>query len=361
MKLSVPDYVWALDPYEPGKPMEEVEREYGIKDPVKLASNENPLGPSPRAAEAIKRAIGNLNRYPDGGGFELLNAIAKKLDVRPENILLGNGSDEIIGMLAHTMLGEGDEAILPDPSFLMYDIVVKSVGAKPVYVPLKNHGISLGGFKEKITEKTRMIFINNPNNPTGTIVSKGEFEEFLNAVPEDVVIVIDEAYIEFVRDKSCLNGLDFLDIDRPIVILRTFSKIYGLAGLRIGYGIMPEAVTEMLNRIRMPFNASSLAQVGALAALDDDAFFKKTIKLVHEELDYLYGELDEMGVTYFPTQTNFFLIDVKRDANAFFEEMLQQGIIVRSMVSYGFPEYIRVNMGTHEENMKFIEALKKVF
>ncbi len=360
MNLSVPDYILSIKPYVPGKPIEALEREYGIEKSIKLASNENPLGPSPMAVKAIQNAIGKLNRYPDGGGYELIQNISKKLGAPPENIVLGNGSDEIIGMLTRAFLQPGDEAILPKPSFLMYEIMVRTSGATSVNVPLKQLSIDLDGIKDKITPKTRMIFINNPNNPTGTIVSKEDFEKFLKNVPPEIVVVMDEAYIEFVRTEKCLDSIDFIDTERALVVLRTFSKTYGLAGLRIGYGIMPKEISDLLNRVRQPFNASSLAQIGAAAALKDDAFLKKTIDLIHKELNFLYDSLKRLGINYFPTQTNFFLIDVKKDADEVFESLLKHGIIVRSMTSYGYPKYIRINVGLHEENVSFIEALKKV-
>ena len=360
MNLSVPDYILSIKPYVPGKPIEALEREYGIKKSIKLASNENPLGPSPMAVKAIQDAIGKLNRYPDGGGYDLIQNISEKLSVVPENIVLGNGSDEIIGMLARAFLQPGDEAILPKPSFLMYDIMVRTAGATSVYVPLKSLSIDLDGIKDKITPRTRMIFINNPNNPTGTIVSKKDFESFLKNIPPEIVVVVDEAYIEFVRNEKCLNSIDFINSGRALVTLRTFSKTYGLAGLRIGYGIMPTEISDLLNRVRQPFNANSLAQIGAVAALKDDAFLRKTINLIHEELDFLYDSLERLEIKYFPTHANFFLIDVKKDADEVFESMLRQGIIIRSMTSYGYPEYIRVNVGLHEENVRFIEALRKI-
>ncbi len=360
MNLSVPDYILSISPYVPGKPIEELEREYGVADSVKLASNENPLGPSPMALKAIQEAMGKLHRYPDGSAYYFVRKLSEKIGVSPANIVLGNGSDEVIGMLTRVFLQPGDEAILPQPSFLMYDISVRCDGATPVYVPLKLLSIDLDSIKERITPKTRMIFLCNPNNPTGTILKKKAFEHFLTDIPRDIVLVMDEAYIEFVRDPDCVRGLDYLDSGHPLVTLRTFSKIFGLAGLRIGYGVMPEKMAGLLNRIRMPFNANSLAQTGAAAALDDEDFFQKTLRTVHDGLDFLYGELDRIGLGYFPTQTNFFLIDMKKNAGDVFEDMLEQGVIVRSMVSYGFTEYIRVTVGTHEENVRFIKAIENV-
>jgi len=360
MILKVPDYILSLKPYSPGKPIEELEREYGIKNPVKLASNENPWGASPMAVEAVKGAVEALNRYPDGSGHDLINIISANLRVSCKNIVLGNGSDEIIGMLARAFLQPGDEVILPKPSFLMYEIMTKSAGAVAVEVPLKSYSIDIEAIKEKITSKTRMVFLCNPNNPTGTIILKNDFEKFLETVPSETLVVVDEAYIEFVRQKNCAKSLDYLDENRSLVILRTFSKAYGLAGLRIGYGVMPESIADILNRVRQPFNANSLAQAGAAAALNDRGFLRKIITLVHEELDYMYDALDRMGVTYLPTETNFFLINVKKDADKVFEMMLRQGVIVRSMSSYGYPDFIRINVGLHEENIRFIEAMLEI-
>ena len=360
MKLSTPDYILSIKPYVPGKPLEELEREYGIKKSIKLASNENPLGPSPMAVKAIKSALENLNRYPDGSGYNLINRIAEKLKVSPENIVLGNGSDEIIGMLTHTLLKPGDEVILPQPSFLIYDIMVRCAGATCVNVPLNSLSIDLEEIKKRVTSKTKMVFLCNPNNPTGTIILKEEFERFLESIPPEIIVVVDEAYIEFVREQNCACGIEYINSTRPLVVLRTFSKAYGLAGLRIGYGVMSEEISGIINRIRLPFNTNSLAQVGAVAALDDEKFFKKTQKLIHEGLDFMYSALDRLGIKYFPTQANFFLIDVERDADEVFEKMLTYGVIIRSMTSYGYPHYIRVNTGLREENAGFIKALDEV-
>ncbi|MBW1840356.1 MAG: histidinol-phosphate transaminase [Deltaproteobacteria bacterium] len=360
MKLSVPKYIYSIKPYTPGKPLEELEREYGISQSIKLASNENPLGPSPLAVEAIQKAVGKLNRYPDGSGHDLIHKLSGHLSVSPKNIVLGNGSDEIIEMLTCALLQPNDEAILPQPSFLMYDILVRCAGADPVHVPLTSRSIDLDKMKSRITPRTRMIFLCNPNNPTGTIILKEEFDIFLKGIPDGVVVVIDEAYIEFVRDPECAGGINYLDDNRAIVTLRTFSKAYGLAGLRIGYGVMPAEIAGLLNRVRLPFNVNSLALVGAVAALEDDVFLKKTQHLIHEGLDFLWGSLERMGLKYFPSQSNFFLIDMEKNADEVFEKMLQQGVIVRSMTSYGYPEYIRINVGLHDENVRFIEALKTV-
>ncbi len=362
--VKTPDYILKLKPYKPGKPIEELEREYGITDSIKLASNENPLGPPASALEAMEKALKNSHRYPDGSAFHLTRKLADMNGVTPSNIDLGNGSDDIIGLLTRAYLAPGDEALMTLPSFLMYEIMVNSAGAVSVFVPLadgsKSFAIDLDAMVEKITDRTRMIFLTNPNNPTGAIIRKREFELFLKKVPANVITVLDEAYIEFAADPECMKGRDYLDGDKPVVVLRTFSKAYGLAGLRVGYGIMAEDIAMALHKVRMPFNVNSLAQVGALAALSDAAYLAKSLDVIHKGLDYLYGELDRMGLTYYRTQSNFFLIDVKRPADQVFESLLREGVIVRSMTSYGYPEFIRLTVGLSSENERFIKALSKV-
>jgi histidinol-phosphate aminotransferase len=360
MKLSVPDYILSIKPYVAGKPLEELEREYGIKDAIKLASNENPLGPSPLAVEAIHAAVGKLNRYPDGGGYEMTRCLAEKLNLATDSIVLGNGSDDIIALLACTLLRPGDEVVLPRPSFLFYEISLRSAGAVPVWVPLKSNAIDLEGMQQKITARTRLVFLNVPFNPTGSIVTKTEFENFINTIPPHVVVVLDEAYIEFVRDPDCARSLDYIRTGSPVVGMRTFSKAYGLAGLRVGYGIMSPELSELLNRVRQPFNVNSLAQVAAMAALEDDNFLQKTVQLVHEELDFVYTSLTRLGIGYLPSQANFLMIHVGQPADAVFEQLLRKGVIVRSMASYSYPDYIRVNIGQHSENVRFLEALESV-
>ncbi|GAB6094508.1 histidinol-phosphate transaminase [Desulfatiferula olefinivorans] len=364
MKMQVPDYIMKLKPYKPGKPIEELEREYGIAGSIKLASNENPLGPPESALAAIGAALGKLHRYPDGSGFYLTQKLAEKNNVSADSIVLGNGSDDIIGLLTRAFLKPDDEAIMTQPSFLMYDIMVASTGARSVFVPLagieRSFDIDLDAVIGKITPRTRMIFLTNPNNPTGTIIRNDDFEAFCARIPKDIVLVIDEAYIEFAADPACMKGRDYIGRDLPVVVLRTFSKAYGLAGIRVGYGIMAPAVAQVLNRVRMPFNVNSLGQVAALAALDDEAYLKRGLDLIHGGLTFLYGELDRLGLAYFKTQSNFFLIDVKRPSDEVFERLLREGVIVRSMSSYGFPEYIRVTVGLPEENQRFIRSLEKV-
>ena len=360
MKLSVPDYILSVKPYVAGKPLEELEREYGITDAIKLASNENPLGPSPFAIKAIQQAVKELHRYPNGGSYHLCERISQRFDVEKENIILGNGSDDIIAMLARVLLQPGDEVVLPRPSFLFYEIMIRCSGALPVEVPLKDSRTDLDGMLERIGPKTRLVFLTNPHNPTGALIARPALDDFVTALPADVVLIIDEAYIEFVREPNCPNSIDYLDSGKIVVGLRTFSKAYGLAGLRVGYGFMPSFLADLLNRVRQPFNVNSLAQAAAIAALDDERFLKETVKLVSEELDFIYAALDNLRMDYLKSQANFILIKVGKNANDVFEDLLKQGVIVRSMTSYGYPDCIRINVGLHDQNVRFLEALGSV-
>lgn len=363
MKLNIPDYIFNIEPYVPGKPIEAVQREFGIEKSIKLASNENPLGPSPMAVEAIRQALDDLHRYPDAGGYDLTRAIAEAFHIDPASIVLGNGSDDIIALLTSVLLQPGDEVILPQPSFLFYEIALRSLGAQPVWVPLNSFKTDLAGMLAKLSTKTRMVFLNVPHNPAGTIISKSEFDGFVAQIPSQVVTVLDEAYIEFVKDADCVNSFDYLNSDKAIVGMRTFSKAFGLAGLRVGYGAMPTALAEMLHRVRQPFNVNVLAQVAATAALKDSDFLQKTLALVHSELEYIYTALDDINVPYNRSEANFLMIDVSgggQTAEDIFNKLLPMGVIVRPMTSYGYPQHIRVNIGKHEENVRFLEALEQV-
>jgi histidinol-phosphate aminotransferase len=361
MKLRIPDYIQAIDPYVPGKPLDALEREYGISDSVKLASNENPLGPSPMALAAVRQSMSSLHRYPDGAGHRLSGKIARANGISPANVLIGNGSDDIIALLVRALVLPGDRVVVPRPSFLMYDISATAAGAVVDAVPLKEDlTMDLDAMAGRVGDDTRLVFVCNPNNPTGTVITRQAFERFLTRLPEDVVVVVDEAYIEFARNPDCLKTGRPEDLNRPVVTLRTFSKAYGLAGLRVGYGIMPAELAEVLNRVRQPFNVNSLAQDAAAAALDDRSFLRQTLDLVHRGLEDLYGELDRLGLRYFQTEANFFLIDVGQPADTVFENMLRQGVIIRSMRAYGYPTCIRINVGLEAENRRFIRALETV-
>lgn len=360
MILTIPDYIQSIDPYVPGKPLDALEREYGISDSVKLASNENPLGPSPMALAAIRQMLPTLHRYPDGAGHRLIRKIADANGVSPENVVIGNGSDDIIALLVRALIRPGDRVIVPRPSFLMYAITATAAGATVDAVPLNGLGMDLEAMADRVSADTRLVFLCNPNNPTGTIVTQENFNHFMARIPEHVVVVVDEAYIEFARNEDCLKTGRLSDVDRALVTLRTFSKAYGLAGLRVGYGIMPAVLAEVLNRVRQPFNVNAVAQAAAAAALGDQAFLRQTVSLVHRGLDDMYAALDKLGLGYFKTEANFFLIDVGQSAETVFENMLRQGVIVRSMNAYGYPTYIRINVGLDAENRRFLRALESV-
>lgn len=358
-KKLVSDEIEALIPYPPGKPIEEVERELGIKNSIKLASNENPLGPSPKAVDAVARALKNLHRYPDGGCFYLKEKLARHLKVGPENLIIGNGSNEIIELIIRAFLRPGDEAVMGNPSFAVYPLVVPAAGGKSILVPLKNLTHDLDAMFDAITEKTKLVFIANPNNPTGTMNTKAQLDKFYSRLRDDIILVLDEAYYEFVTDKDFPDSLDYLNGGKNIVILRTFSKIYGLAGLRVGYGIAPEKLNFYMNKVRQPFNVNSIAQIAAMAALDDEGHLRKSQKNNIEGLDFLFNEVKAIGFECVPTQANFFLIKVGKGKEVY-EGLLRQGVIVRPMQSYGLGEYIRVTVGLPEENKRFVEALKKI-
>jgi histidinol-phosphate aminotransferase len=360
MKFKISAPVETIKAYEAGKPLKELEREYHITNAVKLASNENPFGFSPRVTDAVNETLSSMNRYPEPVAHGLCKLLAQRFQVGVDSIVLGNGSDDIIALLAHGFLNAGDEAVMPLPSFLMYEISVKTAKGVPVMVPLKDYGTNLDEIAESVGPRTKMVFITNPFNPTGSTITKAEFISFSQKIPENVIIVVDEAYIEFVRDENVFNSLDAPLKDPRVVTLRTFSKAYGLAGFRIGYGIMDREVAQILNRIRQPFNVNTLAQVAAQAAVQDEDFLSKTICATHEGIDYLGSELTKMGLLPLPTQANFLMVDLKTDATLIFTRMLGQGVIVRGLKSYGFDTFLRVNTGTKEENKIFIQALKQV-
>ncbi len=360
MKFKISEPIETITPYEAGKPLKEVAREYGISNAVKLASNENPFGFSPQVDKAVADHLATMNRYPEPVAHGLCRKLAQKLGVQMGNLVIGNGSDDIIALLGHAFLNPGDEAVMPLPSFLMYEISVKTAKGIPVMVPLDGFTINLNGLVNAVTPKTKMVFITNPFNPTGAVITKEEFLGAAAKIPEDVLIVVDEAYIEFVRDDSVYNSLETPLTDPRIVTLRTFSKAYGLAGFRVGYGVMDAGVAEILNRIRQPFNVNGLAQVAAEAALGDDPFLEKTIRDTHEGIDWLTNALKQMGLDVLPTQSNFLMVDLNTNAKAVFEKMLKAGVVVRSMAAYGFDTFLRINTGTRKENECCINALKTV-
>lgn len=360
MKPLVKECIARIPAYEPGKPIEELERELGITGAIKLASNENPLGPSPKAMDAIRNALPVVHRYPDTHAFYLKEKLARKLGVTPDSIITGNGSDEIISLITQTFLLPGEEVIMGDPTFSFYRIAVTAAGATEVQVPLKQFGYDLPAMAGAVSEKTKLVFINTPLNPTGTVIHQDAFEAFLQRMPEDVILVMDEAYVEYVTDGSYPDMLKYVQAGKRMIVLRTFSKIYGLAGLRIGYGVADPYLIACLNKIRGPFNTNLLAQAAAAAALDDQDHVERTRAVNQEGLRYLHAELAKLGIEHHPTQANFFLIRIGRTAGRVYEALLHEGVIVRHMSDGALEEYLRVTVGLPAENERLIMALKKV-
>lgn len=337
--------------YVPGK----TPKEPGV---VKLASNENPFGPSPKAIEAIAKEAKNLQIYPDQKSILLRESLAKKLNISDQCIICGNGSDDIMQILAATYLNPGDEVIISKNTFSVYELVTRIFDGRLVFVDLKNYELDLDGFTGAITPKTKMIFLTNPNNPTGSAFSAAEFDALMKKVPDSTLVIVDEAYIEFAERKDLPDPLKYVKEGKNVVTLRTFSKFYGLAGLRVGYGVARADLVKPMFRTKTPFNVNRLAQVGAVAALEDKEFQDKTYQNNLEGKKYLYAELDKLGFEYKKTEANFIFINLKRSADQLFIEMMKQGVIIRPLTSFGLPEAIRVSIGTREQNEKFIAALK---
>ena len=354
------EHILGISPYEPGKPIEELEREAGIHDGIKLASNENPLPPSDRVREAITNALTSLNRYPDGSGYYLRQAIAKKHGVSADQIVLGNGSNELIELFVRTFLRPGDEAVVPHPSFVVYPMIVQAAGGIRVMVMLKDYRLDLEAMARAVTPSTKMVFIANPNNPTATIVTGDEVEAFMSRVPERTIVVFDEAYIEFALGPGFPETLNYVKQGRRVVVLRTFSKAASLAGLRIGYGVADADAISLMNRIRQPFNVNSLGQVAALAALEDEGHVLECVRMIEAGRHFLYDEFKNLGIRYVPSRANFILVDVGRSAADIYQKLLRQGVIVRPMTPFGMETALRITVGTPEENRKLVKAMKTV-
>jgi histidinol-phosphate aminotransferase len=353
-------HILGIAPYEPGKPIEELERELGIHDAIKLASNENPLPASERVQKAIASAVAHLNRYPDGSGFYLRQALAKKHGLTPDHVVLGNGSNELIELLVRAFLRPGDEAVVPHPSFVVYPMIVQAAGGIRVMVMLKDYKLDLDAMARAITPMTKLVFIANPNNPTATMVTADEVEAFMHKVPERTIVVFDEAYIEFALGPDFPDSLAYVKQGRKVVVLRTFSKAASLAGLRVGYGIADPDAISLMNRIRQPFNVNSLAQAAALAALEDESHILECVRMIEAGRHYLYDEFKALGLKYVPARANFILVDVGRSAVDIYQKLLLQGVIVRPMTSFGMESALRVTVGTPEENRRLIKALRMV-
>ena len=356
MKPKPHPHLLDLEPYKPGRPIEEVERELGLSGTIKLASNENPLGPSPRAVAALRAAADRVHFYPESGGPELVAKLARKLGIDRSMIALGNGSNELIELLARSFAGPDDEIVMSADAFVVYKLVARAIRARAVAVSARNGHHDLAAMAAAVGPRTRLVFLANPNNPTGTIFRRADWERFIGRIPPEITVVVDQAYCEYVDDESYPSLLGELAERPALVLLRTFSKIYGLAGLRIGYALGDPDVISVLARLRQPFNVNSLAQVAATAALDDDEHVQRSRKVNSETRRALASGLDALGLPYLPSQANFVLVEVG-DGAAVTAAMLRQGVIVRPMDAYGMPTKIRITCGTADQNDRALAAL----
>ena len=349
-----------LKPYEPGKPVEDLERELGIKNAIKLASNENPMGPSPLALKAIDNLLSGLHRYPDGNALRLKEAISNENNVEIEQITVGNGSNDIIEFVVRSFLSTQDSAVFSKHAFAVYPLAVQTVGAQGIEVPAKDWGHDLSAMNNAIQENTKLIFIANPNNPTGTFVPRDEIISFLDKVSKDVIVLLDQAYFDYASYENNDVDFEFVNEFPNLIISRSFSKAYGLAGFRVGYSVSSREIADYLNRVRQPFNVNSLALVAAEAALFDKDHMMRSLKMNSEQKMVLYKGLEDLGYQYIPSAGNFICFDCKQDAEEKFNELLQEGVIVRSMGVYKMPNHLRVTIGLPEENSVFLEKLTKL-
>lgn len=355
--LQAPEDIQSIQPYIPGKPVKELERELGITGSIKLASNENPIGPSPRAVSVLRKGLTGLHRYPDGSCYYLREALSRRLNIQKDEIIFGNGSNEIIELAVRTFLMPGDEAIMAHPSFVVYSMIVQAAQGRSIFVPLRDWRHDLEAMASRISDRTRLIFIANPNNPTGTINTAGEMASFMEKVPDGVLVIIDEAYYEYVSSPDYADSLSYFRQNRDILVLRTFSKIYGLAGLRIGYGIARSSLVSDMNRVRQPFNVNALAQAAALAALEDSGHVEKTRTINGKGKKYLYTNLRRLKMNFVPTEANFIYLPLEHEAaQELYSRLLRQGIIIRPMGQRA----LRITVGRPSENRALIHALEKL-
>jgi histidinol-phosphate aminotransferase len=352
--------VQGLSPYQAGKPIEELQRELGLEHIVKLASNENPLGPSKKVLAAIEHASADIVRYPDSNAFELKRALSQRLSISPEQLTLGNGSNDVLDLIARVFLAPGKSAVFSQHAFIVYPIVVQACGARAIVTPAKNWGHDLEAMAAAIDEDTRLIFIANPNNPTGTSVSESELVSFLDKVPERVLVVLDEAYIEYAEADSFPDGVALLKRYSNLIVTRTFSKAWGLAALRVGYSVASPEISDLLNRVRAPFNVNSFGLAAAQAVLSDEAYLEAGRETNRQGMQQLVAGLSSMGVSYIPSSGNFLAVEMPLDATLVYQKLLQAGVIVRPVAVYGMPDYLRVSIGLAEENQAFLNALAKV-
>lgn len=361
---SSPAYVRAIAPYQPGKPISELAREYSLNEAqiVKLASNENPLGYSPRAREAIKRELHDLFRYPDGNAFDLKLALSRHYGLPMESIVVGNGSNDLLEIVASAFLAPGKAAVFSEHAFAVYPLATQARGATSIVVPAKNFGHDLVSMAKAVTADTRVLFIANPNNPTGTFASGSELEHLLASVPESVAVVLDEAYTEYLPDNKRYGSLSWVKKHRNLIVTRTFSKVYGLAGLRVGFAVCDPGVADLLNRVRQPFNVNNLALVAAIAALSDVDFVRRSAESNRDGMQQLEAGFRQLGLDFIPSAGNFVSVAFKRSngvaqAAAVYERLLRRGVIVRPVLGYGMPDHLRITVGSNEENARFLDAL----
>lgn len=345
--------------YQPGKPIEQVKRELGLQDVVKLASNENPLGASPQAVKAIEEALKDVRLYPDNDCYDLTRALQRHVGTSEDCLIVGRGSDEVIHLIGLAFVNPGEEVIMADPAFALHESTAIVMDAIPVMVPIRDYKHDLRAMREAITPRTKLVFIANPHNPTGTIVTAEEVERFMDGLPDGLLVAFDEAYREYVTSDDYPDSLQYVKEGRNVVVLRTFSKIYALAGLRVGYGIAPPRIMEHLKRVRQPFNVSSLAQAAATASLGDKEQVERSRRVNEEGKRYLEQQFRRLGLRFPPSQANFIFVDLQRDSVEVFRKLLKQGVIVRTGDIFGLPTHIRVTIGTQRENEKFIRALEK--
>jgi histidinol-phosphate aminotransferase len=352
--------VRGLQPYQPGKPIEELEREYGVRDIIKLASNENPVGPSSLALDAARATLAGIHRYPDGNGFALKARLARRHGVEPVQITLGNGSNDVLECVARAFVTPANEVVFSEHAFAVYPIVTRAVGAEAVVTRARDWGHDLDAMRAAITPRTRVVFVANPNNPTGTWLRAPELEKFIRGLPEHVLVVVDEAYFEYVCEPDYPDTTTWVGRYANLIVTRTFSKVYGLAGLRVGYGVSTPAVADMLNRVRQPFNVNSVALAAAAAALDDGAHLERSVDANQAGLAQLVEGFRRMALDCIPSVGNFVCVDLGRAAAPAYEALLRQGVIVRPVANYGMPNHLRVTVGRSEENARFLEALEGV-
>ncbi len=357
--LALPG-VQHLQPYQGGKPVEELERELGISDVIKLASNENPLGLSTKAREAVDRVLKDGARYPDGNGYYLKNALARHLDVDVNQLTLGNGSNDVLELLARAFLGQQHNAVVAEHAFVVYQLVITAQNARAVIVPARQWGHDLESMANAVDNQTRLLFIANPNNPTGTWVPLSSVEALLKSVPPHVLVVLDEAYYEYVDEAGYGSALEFIGQYPNLVVTRTFSKAYGLAALRVGYAVSHPDVADILNRLRQPFNVNGLALAAAQAVLADDEYLQKSIEMNRQGYRQLITGFEKLGLDYIPSAGNFVAVQVPGDATELYRSLLQQGIIVRPIALYGMPNHLRVSIGLPEENERFLNTLSQL-